>query len=101
MEKKSNSNRKLFAGLVLPTFVCAYTHNSSVTNVYEQFIERLNQDTDPDNRARNEERRKILENCRDLFKDIPTKKEIDREKWSNLIDKDLFNEIINFYNSSL
>lgn len=29
------------------------------------------------------------------------KKEIDREKWSNLIDKDLFNEIINFYNSSL
>lgn len=77
MEKKSNFDRESVADMMLRAFVTAYTHNQSISNVYNQFLDRINNDKKPENRKNNQERRKILEKCRDLFKDSSKKGKLD------------------------
>lgn len=78
MEKKSNFDRESVADMMLRAFVTAYTHNQSISNVYNQFLDSINNDKKPENRKNNELRRKILEKCRDLFKNT-SKKDDDKE----------------------
>lgn len=78
MDNKSSFNRELSAEMILQDFVNAYTHGRSITDVYEKFINKINDDTKSENRENNSQRRKILEKCRDLFKDLSKKKEVEQ-----------------------
>ena len=62
MENKSNFDRESVADMMLRAFVTAYTHNRSISNVYNQFLDSINNDKKPENRKNNEQRR-IYENC--------------------------------------
>lgn len=86
--KKTNEcNRSIFARMVLPAFICAHNWNSDIRAVYSRFMAKLNNDKNPDSRAQNDERRKILENCLNLFTDVALKKEIDLEQ--DLLKKEI------------
>ena len=77
MENKLIFDRENVADMILRAFVTAYTHDKSISNVYNQILDSINNDKRPENRKNNEVRRKILEKCRDLFKDSSKKVKID------------------------
>lgn len=81
MENKSYFNKKLSAEMILQDFVVAYTRggSDSVTQQYNTILKQLDEDKKPENLEDNLQRRKILEKCRDLFKDISLKRNLDEK----------------------
>lgn len=70
MENKLNFNKELFTTIALQNFLTDYARSGSVQNSYNKLL-NLNRN--------NDEKRKILENCRALFENASTKKEVDLE----------------------
>ena len=97
MENKSNFDRESVADMILRAFVTAYTHNKSISNVYNQILDSINNDKKPENRKSNEQRRKILEKCRDLFKDHPKKDDSEKDDSKKLT----LDEAINLYRTQI
>jgi len=79
MEKKSNFNKNISAVTALQKFVAYYRNGYNVLDAYEDLLNRINNDKNPQNINDNMERRKIIEKCRDLFKDISMKEKLDAE----------------------
>lgn len=79
MENKSNFNKNLFAKSTLQKFVEYYRKGNNILDAYASRLNLINNRQDPENIIANEERRKILENCRDLFKDISLRKKLEFE----------------------
>lgn len=72
-------NRELSAEMILQDFVVAYTHGRNITEQYSKFLSKINEDNKPENIESNIQRRKIIEKCRDLFKDFSKKKALDEK----------------------
>ena len=81
MENKTILNKKLCAEMILQDFVVAYIRGGidSVTQQYNNLLKKLDEDKKPENIEHNLQRRKILEKCRDLFKDISLKRDLDEK----------------------
>lgn len=77
MGEKLNFDKERAADAILRAFVFAYTHNQSLANVYNQLLDSINNDQNPENSQKNNERRKILEKCRALFYDSSKKMQLD------------------------
>lgn len=79
MENKANFNKNRFATMILQSFIATYINGHNVANAYDRIFAQIDNDKNVDNAKNNEERRKILEKCRDLFKDTSLKKRVDLE----------------------
>lgn len=74
-------DKNLSAVMILQKFLTDYSDGKDITETYEYFINKLSTDEKrkPENLRVYQERRKIIEHCRDLFKDISIKKCVDAE----------------------
>ena len=70
MENKSNLNKELFVTIALQKFIIDYRRSNTVDGAYQNLL-ALNKN--------NPEKRKILENCKNLFESDSTQKEVDLE----------------------
>lgn len=64
-----STSKRNFAKIVLVSFFDAYLHQQDTKAVYDRFINRI----PTDNSSQNSEKRKILENSLDFFRNIKTK----------------------------
>jgi len=87
MEKKSNFDMNHFAEMMLQYFTSSYLHTGDVLDIYTRLRDKTNSDIEKyssmedykEKRLALEKCRKILERCRDFFKDPSLKKEVDSQ----------------------
>lgn len=74
-------DKNLSAVMILQKFLTDYSDGKDITETFEYFISKLSDDEKhkPENLEDNKKRRKIIEHCRDLFKDVSLKKMVDAE----------------------
>lgn len=74
-------DKNLSAVMILQKFLTDYSDGKDITETFEYFISKLSDDEKhkPENLRVHQERRKIIEHCRDLFKDVSMRKIVDAE----------------------
>ena len=87
MEENKNSNPN--GSLLIEHLMRQYINGLDIKTICENFLNRINADTDPAHKKANEERKRVLNNCITLFDNPETQAQIEHIKQSEEFD-DLF-----------